>query len=80
MQSRKNEADKVWFRGDRCFNADGQWYLATREGVNVGPFTNQRAAQRSIALYLDSLNHRKDADGYASKVAREGIWASSNYV
>lgn len=80
MQLRKNEEERVWFRSDRCFCANGHWFLATREGVNVGPFTSQRAAQRSISLYLKSLTLRKNADVYAGKVAREGIWASSNYA
>lgn len=79
MHIRKNEPEKTWFRGERCFSADGQWYLATREGVNIGPFSDQRAAQRSISLYLKSLSDRKDANIYASKVARDGVWASSNY-
>lgn len=80
MQIRKNETDRVWFRGGRCFSADGQWYIATREGVNVGPFISQKAAQRSVALYLKSLVDSNYADVFAGRVARDGIWARSNYV
>lgn len=79
MLTRKNEQEKVWFRGERCFNADGNWYLATREGVDIGPFPDQRAAQRAIGGYLKSLREHKNAAVAAKGVGRD-VWSNSNYL
>lgn len=79
MTQRKNEPERVWFRGERCFNADGKWYLATREGVNIGPFIDRRSAERALVPYLTSLRARKDARVAATGVARD-VWANSNYL
>jgi len=45
MGNRTNEPPKTHFRsGDRCFKTNGEWYFATREGVEVGPYRSREAA------------------------------------
>lgn len=80
MKVRRNETEKVWFRGERCFSVDGSWYLATREGVNLGPFRDQPSAQRSMGVYLSSLNQRKNTGAFTARLARDGVWGTSNYI
>lgn len=44
MASRRDEAPKTWFRSDRVFRVDGDWYIHTREGIAVGPYSDKFAA------------------------------------
>ena len=45
------------FRSDRCIAINGRWYVATGEGINVGPFATkanaESAAQKIGQLLLD---------------------------
>jgi hypothetical protein len=80
MQNRKNEqGKKTFFRGSRCFSADGRWYIATREGANIGPFDSRKLALSAIPIYMRSMTDRKSADTFTRKIAKEGVWASSFY-
>ena len=51
VQHRKGETGKVPFRSGRFFTADGQWYFATREGTNVGPFESLNEARAALVEY-----------------------------
>ncbi len=42
------------FRTDRYFTSDGQWYFATREKVDFGPFRDRPDAYRALLRYLDT--------------------------
>jgi Domain of unknown function (DUF6316) len=88
--NRKNETDKVWFRGNRCFSADGGWFISTREGVDIGPFESRQTALMTVPRYVNSVtkstvaeSKMKSFKGIAletRKVAQNGIWASNNYL
>lgn len=77
---RRGEQEKVWFRTQRYFSVGSDWYVATREGVDVGPFKSRTEAASSIGRYLNGVRIRKDAGGYASRIAKDGVWATNNYV
>ena len=55
MMFREGESDKTWFRSDRCFAIDSQWFFATREGPQIGPFTSRQSAVEGVGRYIDSL-------------------------
>lgn len=42
------------FRSERFFVSDGQWYFATRENVDIGPFRDRGDASRAVHRYLDT--------------------------
>lgn len=74
------DVDKTWFRSDRFFTADNEYYFTTREEINVGPFPNREAAQRGLDLYIKVMQKEETAAAsYASKVAMQGLWASTGY-
>jgi hypothetical protein len=45
MEQRKDEAPRTWFRSKRIFRNEGEWFIRTREGVDVGPFPTKAAAE-----------------------------------
>jgi hypothetical protein len=55
-QNRKGEQVRRYFRADnRCFRIDTAWYVATREGINIGPYPGRGAAEeaaRQLTLHL----------------------------
>lgn len=36
--SRRFERPRAWFRADRVFAMNGQWFFSTREGIEIGPY------------------------------------------
>lgn len=58
MDVRKGEADRHWFRSDRFFIVNGEWFFQTREGLMEGPFSSIREAEMELMLYL---RHAEDA-------------------
>jgi len=44
MAHRKDEEPRTWFRSDRVFRVDGEWFIHTRENVAVGPYQDKFAA------------------------------------
>ena len=44
MANRRDEAPKTWFRAERVFRVDGEWFIHTREGIAVGPYQDKFAA------------------------------------
>jgi hypothetical protein len=52
MASRDGEQDKTWFRSDRFFCEDGNWFFTTREGTVQGPFDSRADAEQELMLYL----------------------------
>lgn len=53
--NRKGEAGPVPFRSGRLFSVGDQWYFATREGTDHGPFENKEDAQAELRLFLREL-------------------------
>jgi hypothetical protein len=52
MTSRKGEPSKGWFRSDRFYRADGQWYFTTREMIEKGPFSSRQDAEGELLLFM----------------------------
>lgn len=44
MAHRRHETPKTWFRSERVFRVDGDWFIHTREGIAVGPYQDKFAA------------------------------------
>jgi len=51
---RDDDAQKTWFRSERVFRVDGEWFIHTREGIAVGPYQDKFAADVDAEL-LKSL-------------------------
>ncbi len=43
---------KNYFKTNRIFQVNGEWYFTTREGEDKGPFTSKADAEVQIALYI----------------------------
>lgn len=44
MANRRHETPKTWFRSERVFRVDGEWFIHTREGIAVGPYQDKFTA------------------------------------
>lgn len=56
MHYRIGEEVSEHCRADRFFCISGQWYFATRENLQVGPFTQKEEAEIELMFYLRHLN------------------------
>ncbi len=79
MKVRDGEFEKSWFRASRFFNVGDDFYFTTREGPNIGPFKNHPAAERGLSLYIQCMQKEETSGIYASRVAMQGVWASTLY-
>lgn len=53
MQYRTGEnPGKAWYRSDRFFSMNGQWFFTTREHRDMGPFTSRREAEIELAVFI----------------------------
>ena len=43
---------KNFFKSDRTFSVNGEWYFSTREGGDEGPFVSKQDAENEIAVYI----------------------------
>ena len=74
---RKGENTKLWFRSERIFSTQNQWYFSTREGVAIGPFTTRCDANYGLALFTDFIRQHNNHFHYAQQVATQGLWSVS---
>ncbi|MEJ2141867.1 MAG: DUF6316 family protein [Gammaproteobacteria bacterium] len=51
-QHRAGETGAIPFRSGRIFNVGTQWYFATREGIDQGPFEARNDAEMELRLYV----------------------------
>ena len=56
MQRHTDHRQAMYFRTDRFHRTNGYWYFLTREGNNVGPFENNKSAERELGYFLFILN------------------------
>ncbi len=61
---RSDETLRTWFRSDRVFIEQGNWFFHTREGVEVGPYESQFEAEIEAGLLRELL--RQTEPGPAS--------------
>ena len=79
MQTRRGETPKTYFRSDRFYTVGANWYVATREGNDIGPFSSRAAAEASVAKYLGGVKSHKDSGVHARSLSRDA-WANTNFI
>ncbi|MED5619066.1 alpha/beta fold hydrolase [Ideonella sp. BN130291] len=52
---RAGEPRRSYFRSDRVFMVDGQWYFTTRDEQRVGPFAAAEEAAEQLASFLSAV-------------------------
>jgi len=50
---RQGEAGSIPFRTGRFFNVGANWYFATREAIDQGPFSSRKEAEVALTKYID---------------------------
>ncbi len=71
--ARHNEKPRTWFRSDRVFLSDGQWFFHTREGVDVGPYDSQFEAEIEAGMLKELLRERGAGGTGSMAVIREFV-------
>lgn len=79
MNVRVGEPEKAWYRSDRFFKVNGEWYFSTREQIDVGPFTSRENACKGLELFIESIQHPQSNVTSAAQVAVNGAWSWTNY-
>ena len=70
---RRDEPPGRFLRSDRCLLRRGRWYIATREGIDVGPYESREAAERDVRLLvmmLDAVDDPNAARAFISEFQR----------
>ncbi|KZX56867.1 hypothetical protein A3709_03555 [Halioglobus sp. HI00S01] len=60
---KSDQEEKSFFRSDRFFEHNGQWFFATREGTTEGPFGDRIQAQARLEAYIKVANSGILGDG-----------------
>ena len=63
-----------WFRADEIFSSDGSWFFGSQEGLNIGPYADEKAAKsksKQVAKRLLALNNDDDRLQFVRKVMHE---------
>lgn len=68
MAHRRDEAPRTWFRSERVFRSNGEWFIHTREGIAVGPYTDKFAADVDAEVLKSLLVGV--GEGEATKIIR----------
>ena len=62
MNRAGDRQDKNFFRTERFFAANDQWFFATREAVDLGPFDSRADAEWELQMFLKTqLGLKTDA-------------------
>ncbi|TDJ24316.1 MAG: hypothetical protein E2O54_05625 [Gammaproteobacteria bacterium] len=72
---RTKEEKRTWFRAERIFNCNGEWYFHTREGIDVGPYDSQLEADIEAAMLRELIRHAS-VQGEALSVLKDFILES----
>jgi hypothetical protein len=71
--ARIDEQPKIWFRSDRVFLSDSQWFFHTREGVDIGPYDSQFEAEIEAGMLKELLRERGSKMDTGMSVIREFV-------
>ncbi len=63
MANRRDEEPKTWFRSERVFRADEEWFIHTREGIAVGPYNDKFAAEVDAEVLKSLLIGVDESEG-----------------
>ena len=55
LHVRKGESKGVFYRSERVFCVNGEWYFATRERPETGPFSSSREARMELDIFLNQV-------------------------
>ncbi len=64
MANRRDEEPKTWFRSERVFRVDGEWFIHTREGVAVGPYNDKFAADVDAEMLKSLLDGVSETEAH----------------
>lgn len=87
MKSRKGERPRSYFRTERVQQANGLWYLLTRESIQEGPFSTKQEAlatlERQAAVWNSNFFSNWEVDrinslGLQTEVAHRSAHAAAN--
>lgn len=78
MQTRSGEPAKTYFRTERFYTIGPDWFVATREGNDIGPFRTRLAAQQALVKYIVALKERRHSGVFARTLTND-CWANTNY-
>lgn len=67
MRRSEDREDKTYFRSERVFAMNGQWYFGAREG-DCGPFRTQDIARAALARFI---NEKVELDKFQKSRERE---------
>ena len=63
--------ERVYYRSERVFSVHNQWWFATREGENQGPFSTRERAKVGLQRYvlkMQGLKARETDDELSPRV------------
>ena len=72
MANRRDEEPRIWFRSDRVFRVDDEWFFHTREGIAVGPYSDKFAADVDAEV-LKSLLDGVELEAEAREIIHQFI-------
>ncbi len=64
MANRKGEEPRTWFRSQRVFRVDGDWFIHTREGIAVGPYSDRFSADVDAEMLRSLLVGASEAEAF----------------
>ena len=67
MRRREDRDDRTYFRSERVFTTNGQWYFCAREG-DCGPFRTADLARAALARFI---NEKVELAGFQKSRERE---------
>lgn len=52
ITNRSGETRSIPFRSNRFFCSNGTWYFMTREGNQMGPYSDKREAEAELMIFI----------------------------
>ena len=79
MTCRRGENEKLWYRSDRFFTVNHDWYFTTREKIDIGPFGSEEGARQGLKLFIENMKSEKMSQETAAAIALNGTWSTTHY-
>jgi len=61
--------NKFYFRTERLFQANHQWFFMSREHTDIGPYKTREQAQTGVVDFVDSCHKRQEKQRIKPKPA-----------
>jgi hypothetical protein len=68
---RQGESPQHHARSERAVQVDDEWFISTREGVNIGPYATREDAEAAAAELTTMLGQVSDPETSRQFVIRE---------